>query len=199
MADWFNLSTAADDFVTETYNTSSDSTWTGAPTLTTTAAIKASILAAMAVASIIGNSVTIFLSKRKRQRTQPVSIQGTTSSLYTLLFQLAISDLLVSIWCISGEAAWTYTVEWKAGNFLCKTFKFAQVNLHFLIRFTIRKSKAELSTWNLTKASWNQSYIKSYYLGLHEVFFSSLLSCRKFSDTQQVLMGWISVLSWFVT
>ena len=131
MPDGFNLSRAGDEFVTETYETSSESTWVEAPTLTTTATIKASILAVMAVAAIIGNTVTIFLSKKKRQRTQPVNIQGTTSSLYTLLFQLAISDLLVSIWCISGEAAWTYTVEWKAGNFLCKTFKFAQVTFIF--------------------------------------------------------------------
>ena len=127
MADWFNLSSASDESVTETHNSTLEPTRIGLPTLTTTAAIKASVLTAMAVASIIGNVVTIFLSERKRHRTQPVSIQGTTSSLYTLLFQLAISDLIVSIWCISGEAAWTYTVEWKAGNFLCKTFKFAQV------------------------------------------------------------------------
>ena len=92
MADWFNLSSASDESVTETHNSTLEPTRIGPPTLTTTAAIKASVLTAMAVASIIGNVVTIFLSERKRHRTQPVSIQGTTSSLYTLLFQLAISD-----------------------------------------------------------------------------------------------------------
>lgn len=43
--------------------------------------------------------------------------------------QLAVSDLLVSIWCLSGEAAWTYTVEWKGGDLLCRIFKFSQVHL----------------------------------------------------------------------
>jgi gonadotropin-releasing hormone receptor len=56
-----------------------------------------------------------------------VGKKSTSSSLYILLFQLAISDLLVSIWCLSGEAAWTYTVEWKGGQYLCKIFKFSQV------------------------------------------------------------------------
>ncbi|XP_046647007.1 gonadotropin-releasing hormone receptor-like [Daphnia pulicaria] len=90
-----------------------------APTLTTSASVKATVLCVMAVASLIGNLATLI--------SIAVSKKGTSSSLYTLLFQLAISDLLVSVWCLSGEAAWTYTVEWKGGQFLCKTFKFSQV------------------------------------------------------------------------
>nr|CAH0110801.1 unnamed protein product [Daphnia galeata] len=90
-----------------------------APTLTTSASIKATVLCVMAVASLIGNLATLI--------SIAVSKKGTSSSLYTLLFQLAVSDLLVSVWCLSGEAAWTYTVEWKGGQFLCKTFKFSQV------------------------------------------------------------------------
>ncbi|XP_045028301.1 gonadotropin-releasing hormone receptor isoform X2 [Daphnia magna] len=90
-----------------------------APTLTTSASIKATILCIMAVASLIGNMATLISIAFTKK--------CTSSSLYTLLFQLAISDLLVSVWCLSGEAAWTYTVEWKGGQFLCKTFKFSQV------------------------------------------------------------------------
>lgn len=47
--------------------------------------------------------------------------------------QLAVADLLVSIWCLSGEAAWTYTVEWKGGQILCKIFKFSQVKRELLL------------------------------------------------------------------
>ena len=132
MAEWSNASIARNDYpmeanLTTTLNTTAESSWIEAPKLTTTSVIKASILATMAVASIIGNATTIFVSKRKRERTRLMSIRGNTSSLYTLLTHLAVSDLLVSIWCLTGEAAWTYTVEWKAGNVFCKTFKFSQV------------------------------------------------------------------------
>jgi len=54
--------------------------------------------------------------------------------------QLAIADLLVSLWCLSGEAAWTYTVEWKAGEVLCKIFKFSQVSLLKTLSLSLHSS-----------------------------------------------------------
>lgn len=115
-----------------------------APTLTTGASIKAAVLALMAAGSLVGNSATLLSIIRRRK--------GNRSSMYKLLFQvlyyaisllshkwcvllisctkkLALADLLVSVWCLLGEAAWTYTVEWKGGTSLCKIFKFSQVNV----------------------------------------------------------------------
>ena len=53
-----------------------------APTLTTSASIKATVLCVMAVASLIGNLATLI--------SIAVSKKGTSSSLYTLLFQVLV-------------------------------------------------------------------------------------------------------------
>lgn len=59
-----------------------------APTLTTSASVKATVLCVMAVASLIGNLATLI--------SIAVSKKGTSSSLYTLLFQVFTS---VSVIC----------------------------------------------------------------------------------------------------
>lgn len=115
-----------------------------APTLTNRVLVKAAVLAVMACASILANLSTLV--------SIAISKKGRGSTLYTLLFQvinrqlllmrdlrlmelsfldrqLAVADLLVSTWCLSGEAVWTYTVEWKSSQMLCKIFKFSQVSL----------------------------------------------------------------------
>lgn len=56
-----------------------------APTLTTSASIKATVLCVMAVASLIGNLATLI--------SIAVSKKGTSSSLYTLLFQVYYFNL----------------------------------------------------------------------------------------------------------
>lgn len=51
-----------------------------APTLTTSASIKAAVLSVMAAASLVGNMATLI--------SIAVNKKGTNSSLYTLLFQV---------------------------------------------------------------------------------------------------------------
>ena len=92
---------------------------TEAPKLNDRLMAKSVILGAMALAAIVGNVTTLVsISKSHRVAKKP---------LYILLKQLVISDLLVSIWCLCGEAAWTYTVQWLGCQTLCKLFKFSQV------------------------------------------------------------------------
>ena len=92
-----------------------------APKFTDGDLVKVWLLAVMALAAVTGNVATLV--------SIVVGKKMAKSSLYILLFQLAVSDLLVSIWCLSGEAAWTYTVQWLGGQWLCKLFKFSQVSL----------------------------------------------------------------------
>ena len=125
MAEWHNRTEVETDPLAPDWNATVNGTatpaWIESPKLTTSAAVKASILAAMAVVLLAGNSTTLYSIGANKK--------GANSTQYALLFQLAISDLLVSIVCLFGEAAWTYTVEWKGGQLLCKMFKFSQVGL----------------------------------------------------------------------
>ncbi|KAJ8714564.1 hypothetical protein PYW07_002789 [Mythimna separata] len=50
---------------------------------------------------------------------------------------LSIADLLVTVFCIAGEAAWSFTVQWYAGNIACKLFKFLQMFALYLSTFIL--------------------------------------------------------------
>ncbi|XP_052752299.1 gonadotropin-releasing hormone receptor [Galleria mellonella] len=106
-----------------------------APVLTKSTIIRASILVAMAILSLFGNIATIVSlkrGKRSRGRARP-----SWTAIYSLIFQLSIADLLVSIFCIAGEAAWFLTVQWYAGNIGCKLFKFLQMFALYLSTFIL--------------------------------------------------------------
>ncbi|KAG6456791.1 hypothetical protein O3G_MSEX009949 [Manduca sexta] len=107
------------------YNGSLVSCLEHAPILTKSTVIRASVLSAMAILSFFGNLATIISiqrGKRGRGRARP-----SWTAIYSLIFQLSIADLLVTIFCIAGEAAWSFTVQWYAGNIACKIFKFLQM------------------------------------------------------------------------
>ncbi|CAL1527335.1 unnamed protein product [Lymnaea stagnalis] len=72
----------------------------------------------MFVISFIGNTATLIQMRRLRRR---------KSTINTLIVNLALADLLVSFFCIAGESVWAATVQWLAGNFMCKLFKYMQV------------------------------------------------------------------------
>ncbi|XP_049766145.1 gonadotropin-releasing hormone receptor-like [Schistocerca cancellata] len=75
------------------------------------------------------NAATI-ASIRRRPARQP-------SAVYALILHLSAADLLVTVFCIAGEAAWSYAVQWLAGNAACKLFKFAQVFSLYLSTFIL--------------------------------------------------------------
>ncbi|KAI5651442.1 7 transmembrane receptor (rhodopsin family) domain-containing protein [Phthorimaea operculella] len=106
-----------------------------APSLTKSTIVRASVLVAMAVLSFVGNIATIVslkMGKRSRGRARP-----SWTAIYSLIFQLSIADLLVTVFCIAGEAAWFFTVQWYAGNIACKLFKFLQMFALYLSTFIL--------------------------------------------------------------
>ncbi|XP_050563772.1 gonadotropin-releasing hormone receptor [Spodoptera frugiperda] len=106
-----------------------------APVLTKSTLIRASVLSAMAILSFFGNLATIISiqrGKRGRGRARP-----SWTAIYSLIFQLSIADLLVTVFCIAGEAAWSFTVQWYAGNIACKLFKFLQMFALYLSTFIL--------------------------------------------------------------
>jgi len=100
-----------------------------APQLTQAAAVKALVLAVLAVSSLSANAATIVSIHRHRKH--------RVSSVYRLILHLSIADLLVTFFCIGGDSAWYYTVEWYAGNVGCKLFKFAQMFGLYLSTFVL--------------------------------------------------------------
>ncbi|CAB0000776.1 unnamed protein product [Nesidiocoris tenuis] len=89
----------------------------------------------MAAISFVGNFLTILsiaTSRNGRRRRQQ-----SWSAVYTLILHLSVSDLLVTLFCIAGEAAWSYTVSWNAGNVACKIFKYLQMFSLYLSTFIL--------------------------------------------------------------
>ena len=68
--------------------------------------------------SLFGNVSTICQMYRMRRR---------KSTINTLIINLATADLLVTFFCMGSEAIWAATVQWYAGDFMCKAVKFAQI------------------------------------------------------------------------
>ncbi|KAI9575404.1 hypothetical protein GQX74_014814 [Glossina fuscipes] len=85
-----------------------------APQLTTSAMIKVYVLSFMALFSLVGNILTMWniFKTRISRRTS----RQNWSAIYFLIFHLSIADLLVTGFCIIGEAAWCYTVAWAADS-----------------------------------------------------------------------------------
>ncbi|XP_034942993.1 gonadotropin-releasing hormone receptor [Chelonus insularis] len=102
-----------------------------APSLTHRAFIKAIVLGVMAALSLVANATTIWSITKNRRKHQ------SYSAIYTLIFHLSIADLLVTIFCIAGEALWSYTVAWIWGNVTCKIFKFLQMFSLYLSTFVL--------------------------------------------------------------
>ncbi|CAH2087384.1 unnamed protein product [Euphydryas editha] len=106
-----------------------------APVLTRSTIIRASVLSIIAILSFFGNCATMIsvqMGKRCRKRARP-----SWTAIYSLIYQLSIADLLVTIFCLAGEAAWSFTVQWYAGNVACKLFKFMQVFALYLSTFIL--------------------------------------------------------------
>ncbi|KAH3839112.1 gonadotropin-releasing hormone receptor-like [Dreissena polymorpha] len=68
--------------------------------------------------SLFGNISTLAQMYRMRRR---------KSTINTLIINLATADLLVTFFCMGAEAIWAATVQWYAGDFMCKIVKFMQI------------------------------------------------------------------------
>lgn len=97
-----------------------------APKLSKSGLIRAIVLSCMAIVSLIGNVATMWNIKKNRANRQ-LLYRHNCSAIYALIFHLSVSDVLVTFFCIIGEAAWSYTVEWYGGDIVCKLVKISQM------------------------------------------------------------------------
>ncbi|XP_017489711.1 PREDICTED: gonadotropin-releasing hormone receptor-like, partial [Rhagoletis zephyria] len=97
--------------------------------------IKVYVLAVMAVLSFFGNLLTMWNIYKTRIRRR--SSRHTWSAIYSLIFHLSIADLLVTGFCIVGEAAWFYTVQWLADELTCKLVKLFQMFSLYLSTYVL--------------------------------------------------------------
>ncbi|KAG5307608.1 GNRHR protein, partial [Pseudoatta argentina] len=101
-----------------------------APELTSAIYLKVIVLAIISVLSLVGNLATIYSIMKNRRKQHG-------STIYLLIFHLSVADLLVTIFCLAGEAIWSYTVAWLWGNAACKIFKFLQMFSLYLSTFVL--------------------------------------------------------------
>ena len=92
------------------------------------ALIKTLVLSGMFLVSFIGNLLTLLQMLRIRRR---------KSTINTLIMHLAIADLFVTFFCNVTDAVWASTVQWYAGNELCKVLKYLQVFSLYLSTYII--------------------------------------------------------------
>ncbi|XP_063233153.1 putative gonadotropin-releasing hormone II receptor isoform X2 [Bacillus rossius redtenbacheri] len=104
-----------------------------APSLTSSSATKAAVLAVLAFLSLVGNAWTIWSIQREGRAVA----RRHVGAVYALILHLSVADLLVSVCCLGGEAAWSYTVQWLAGDAACKLFKFLQMFSLYLSTFVL--------------------------------------------------------------
>uniref|UniRef100_A0A182VWK1 G-protein coupled receptors family 1 profile domain-containing protein n=1 Tax=Anopheles minimus TaxID=112268 RepID=A0A182VWK1_9DIPT len=106
-----------------------------APTLSKSGVIRVIVLSAMAIVSLLGNFATMW-NIQKNRKSRRVT-RHNWSAIYSLIFHLSIADVLVTGFCLIGEAAWYYTVDWVAGNILCKLFKLCQMFSLYLSTYVL--------------------------------------------------------------
>jgi 7 transmembrane receptor (rhodopsin family) len=96
-----------------------------APKLTDKVILKVIVLSLIGFFSLIGNIATIWNIEKNRASRR--ALRHSCSAIYALILHLSVADILVTFFCIIGEALWSYTVQWLAGDVACKLVKFFQM------------------------------------------------------------------------
>ena len=149
-----------------------------APQLSKSAIIRCVVLSAMAIISLLGNTATmwnIYKTRMSRRTTR-----HSWSAIYSLIFHLSIADLLVTGFCIIGEAAWSYTVQWLAGDITCKSVKLFQMFSLYLSTYVLVligvdrwiAVKYPMKSLNMAKRCYRLlggAYVLSFVLSLPQV------------------------------
>lgn len=156
-----------------------------APKLLKSTVIKVIVLSAMAIISLLGNIATMWNIYKTRMSRR--SSRHSWSAIYSLIFHLSISDVLVTGFCIIGEAAWSYTVEWLADDFTCRFVKMFQMfslylSTYVLVLIGIDRwiaVKYPMKSLNMAKRCYRLLggiYVLSFILSLPQVsgYFSSM-------------------------
>jgi len=106
-----------------------------APQLSRSGLLKVYVLAVMALFSLLGNFLTIWNIYKTRISRR--NSRHTWSAIYSLMFHLSIADVLVTGFCLIGEAAWCYTVQWLANELTCKLVKLFQMFSLYLSTYVL--------------------------------------------------------------
>ncbi|KAM8708846.1 hypothetical protein ACLKA7_015763 [Drosophila subpalustris] len=106
-----------------------------APQLSRSGLLKVYVLAVMALFSLLGNLLTIWNIYKTRIARR--NSRHTWSAIYSLMFHLSIADVLVTGFCLIGEAAWCYTVQWLANELTCKLVKLFQMFSLYLSTYVL--------------------------------------------------------------
>ena len=153
------------------------------PTFDDVSMTKAIVYGAMFVISFVGNVATLIQMYRMRRR---------KSTINTLIVNLALADLLVTFFCIAGEAAWAATVQWYGGDLVCKSVKYMQVFALYLSTYItvaisldrciaildpMRRNGATLRVRTMILLAWGFSALFS----IPQVSFCFLLSSFRLS------------------
>jgi 7 transmembrane receptor (rhodopsin family) len=96
-----------------------------APQLTDKVVLKVIVLSIMGFFSLVGNIATIWSIEKNRASRR--ALRHSCSAIYALICHLSVADILVTFFCIIGEALWSYTVQWLAGDAACKLVKIFQM------------------------------------------------------------------------
>ncbi|XP_054736093.1 gonadotropin-releasing hormone receptor [Anastrepha obliqua] len=154
-----------------------------APQLSQSTMIKVYVLTVMAVLSLFGNVLTMW--NIYKTRIQRRSSRHSWSAIYSLIFHLSIADLLVTCFCIIGEAAWFYTVQWLADEITCKLVKLFQMFSLYLSTYVLVligvdrwiAVKYPMKSLNMAKRCYRLlagTYVLSFLLSLPQFFIFHL-------------------------
>ncbi|OXU21175.1 hypothetical protein TSAR_006515 [Trichomalopsis sarcophagae] len=116
-----------------------------APQLTYGAYLRAVVLLSMTLLSFLANLATIWSIKSNKRKSQ------NCSAIYSLILHLSVADLFVTVFCMGGEALWSYNVAWIWGNTACKAFKFLQMFSLYLSIDRFVAVKYPMKTLNTAK------------------------------------------------
>lgn len=159
-----------------------------APQLTRAALIRVYVLVILGIISLVGNVAILFHIMKTRSIRR--SSRHTWSAIYTLILHLSIADLLVTTFCIFGEASWSYTVEWIAGELACKLVKLFQMFALYLSTYVLVligidrwvAVKYPMKSLNMAQRCYRLlifSYFLSLIMSLPQVRFANFLFLRK--------------------
>ncbi|XP_050295995.1 adipokinetic hormone/corazonin-related peptide receptor variant I [Anthonomus grandis grandis] len=87
------------------------------------------VYSTLMVFSAIAN-ITVLVLLVRRRKLQPTRIN-------TMLIHLAIADLLVTFLMMPLEIAWAYTVQWLAGDLMCRIMSFFRIFGLYLSSFVL--------------------------------------------------------------
>lgn len=87
------------------------------PTLNEMSIIKTTVLSVIFFVSLVGNTMTLRQMYKIRRRRSTINL---------LILHLAVADLIVSFFCDVTEGVWASTIQWYAGDSMCKFIKFLQ-------------------------------------------------------------------------